>query len=147
MKLHALATMAFVLSACDRAPAGAVQDSTVCQDRVEAQLFDHRHELDFPENQGPEFYILDASQGGDLEIAFSFMRKNGWTAWASSKPEDRNKLYLIPNASSELTDIPTGKLEDGPRLVCRASAISGARFVSVTRRSKSLSNVVYEIQP
>lgn len=128
-----------------------VDDWQVCRDRVEAKLFEMEFELRSAENNGPEFYVLDGSLGGDLDVASAFMRKNGWVSWASTKPGEEKKLFLIPNEElnppPSRENIPLGEIDAGPRLACRASQISKVPFVLVQRRTKDLSRVVYEFQP
>ena len=137
---------ALFLAVAMPADVGPVIDPVRCQVRVETRLHDLIRLLFDQANQGPEFYILDGSTQGDLALAASFMRQHGWIGWASDKPEDQKKLYLVPN-STEMRDYPIGKPEDGPKLACTASWMSGVPFVSVIRRSQDLSTVVYEVKP
>ena len=141
-----LVTGLLYLAGCGQADSRSIVDVPTCIDRGQAKLYENRSLLSNVTNQGPEFYLLDGSREGDPNLALAYMKKNGWTAWASDKPEDQKKLFLVPNTSDLVGDVTIGKLEDGPRLACHASKLSGVPFVSVTRRAKDLSAVVYEFQ-
>ena len=148
IRLREMALMTLLtVAACSDTSIKPVTDVVSCVDRTEARLFEARRVAAESRNEGSDIFVLDGDKGGDVALAESFMKMNGWRAMGSTNPKDQNQLYLIPNTSEFKVDGPLGRLEDGPRLACRASKLSGVPFVSVTRRTKDLSSIIYEIHP
>ena len=140
-----LITTIFLLSCAPEAK--PAQDVSTCTELVKTKLYAKRNLVMEERKQGPEFYVLVGESKAAQNLAVDFMERHGWHAWASTKPEDENKFYFVPDKEKFRPDLPLGKLDDGPSLACQASKLSGLTFQSVLRRSADLSTVVYEFKP